>query len=395
MIPAALAPATPREAPTASPRPRTPRPATAPPEARGLARDAVRLLVSGPSGHRHATFRDLPGYLPPGTLLVVNDSATLPASLPAVGADGPFRLNLSTRFGARLWLAEPRRSAARPGPLPIRPGDRFESAGVAVRAVAPCPGRERLWFVAFAGDVDGAMRRSGEPIRYGYLEPPFPDLPAYQTVFAKTPGSAEMPSAARPFTTGVIDALRRGGVELAPITLHAGVSSLEIDGTEEDLPPEPFHVPAPTAAAVNAARRDGRLVVAVGTTVVRALESARDGEGVRAAAGFTRLLVRPDGPVPVADGILTGLHEPRASHRLLLEAVAGQARLADAYREAEEEGYRWHEFGDTHLILPTDVPFVPAPVGCGDLGSPEPSIPASPRRPADRVGDGPALRITL
>jgi S-adenosylmethionine:tRNA ribosyltransferase-isomerase len=328
-------------------------PATHPPEARGLARDEVRLLVSRGHGHEHAVFHELADFLPAGALLVVNTSATLPASLPASARFGTFILNLSTRYADRLWLAEPRWSAARPGPLPLAAGEIFEAAGMSARLVAPYPALPRLWFVAFDGSVEMAMADEGEPIRYGYVEPPFPPLSAYQTIFAERPGSAEMPSAARPFSQRVLDELAWRNMTVAPVELQTGVSSLEVgDGAAgRALYPEPFAVPAETAAAVNSARRDGRAVIAVGTTVVRALESAFDGTRVRAANGFTRLFVDPRRGVSTVDGLITGFHDPHATHLAMLHAIAGETRIAAAYDEAAREGYLSHEFGDSHLIL--------------------------------------------
>jgi S-adenosylmethionine:tRNA ribosyltransferase-isomerase len=329
------------------------RSATSPPEARGLARDQVRLLVSGPDGHQHAIFRELADFLPTGALLVVNTSATLPASLPATARFGRFILNLSTRYADRLWLAEPRWTAARPGPVPLAPGETFEAAGMTARLVAPYPNLPRLWFVAFDGSVEIAMADEGEPIRYGYLEAPYPPLSAYQTIFAERPGSAEMPSAARPFSRAVLDDLRKADIAVMPVELQAGVSSLEIGDTAGNaLYPEPFVVPAETAAAVNAARREGRPVIAVGTTVVRALESAWDGQHVRAATGFTRLFVHPARGTNTVDGLITELYDPRATHLAILHAIAGESLISGAYEEAVREGYLWHEFGDSHLIQP-------------------------------------------
>lgn len=329
--------------------------ANGPPESRGLERDEVRLLVSTGRGHEHARFRDLPRFLPPGTLLVVNTSATLPASLPAHHAAlGPLVANLSTAYGDGLYLAELRKSIAEPGPLPLEEGDRLEIAGLPARLVAPHPGLPRLWFLQVDRGLREAMERDGAPIRYGYLEPPYPPLAAYQTLFARVPGSAEMASAARPFTPRVVDALQSRGISLAEVTLHAGVSSHEVeaDAVEEQvLYAEPFEVPERTAAAVSAARREGRPVLAVGTTVVRALESAWDGARVRPAAGFTRLLIHPGRPVRSVDGLLTGLHDPLASHLALLYAIAPRDLVRAGYAEAVREGYLWHEFGDSHLIL--------------------------------------------
>lgn len=329
--------------------------ATAPPEWLGGHRDGVRLLVTRSDGDRHATFTDLPGLLEPGDLLVVNDSATVPASLRAHGRPGAFRLNLSTHYGPVLWLAEPRPSPEQTGPMPLRPGERIEAAGIGARLIVPFPAWPRLWFVEFDKDVTPAMQAHGEPIRYAYLRPPFPPIEAYQTIFARNPGSAEMPSAARPFTRRVVEALRERGVPVATITLHAGVSSL--DGDPDDvskLPaiPEPFSVPRDTVRTIERVRRDGGRVIAVGTTVVRALESAAAHGELRPSAGFTRLLVHPGRPPRVADGLLTGMHDAGSSHLALLRAFAGRERVDRAYGAAVEAGYRWHEFGDVHLILP-------------------------------------------
>lgn len=332
--------------------------ATAPPEATGHRRDDVRLLVSTPNGHTDTMFRDIANHLEPGDLIVVNDSATLPASLSARGDAArnmkSFVLNVSTRFGPKLWLTEPRWATDRPGPLPLHAGERFSACDQQVRLIAQYPGAERLWFVE--GDLAHAMSRCGQPIRYGYVDREQP-LTAYQTLFAKAPGSAEMPSAARPFTTDVVDSLTARGVGIETIRLHTGVSSLEIETEEVEahtLPPEPFRVPAKTAEAVNSARDDGRRVVAIGTTVVRALESAWsfDDERVVPRAGYTRLLVHPGRGVFAVDGLLTGFHDPGASHLAMLYAVAGADLVRDGYERAIKGGYLWHEFGDSHLLLP-------------------------------------------
>ena len=328
--------------------------ATEPAEERGQARDGVRLLVTTPDGNIHGRFTDLPRFLGPGDLLVVNDSATLAASLPADGSAGRFIVNLSTHYGSGLWLAEPRWSAGEPGPLPLESGESFELAGMAARLVAPYPGLPRLWFLHIEGDVEAAMAESGTPIRYGYVDRDYP-LEAYQTLFAAAPGSAEMPSAARPFTETVLENLRSRGVQIAPLTLHTGVSSLEVEAEEiEDqvMYAEPFEVPEATADAVNAATDAGNRVVAVGTTVVRALESAYDGERVRPARGFTRLYIHPSRGVSVVDALLTGFQDPMASHLAMLYAIAGEEMVRSSYREAVDAGYLWHEFGDSNLILP-------------------------------------------
>lgn len=327
--------------------------ASQPPEQRGLARDEVRLLVSTPTGHQHTRFLDLPDFLAPGDLLVVNRSATLAASLPARGSVGSFILNLSTLYGNGIWLAEPRWSPAQPGPLPLQAGESITVGGVKATLIAPHPGIKRLWFVRVNGDLCRAMALYGSPIRYGYLAQPAP-LAAYQTYFSAIPGSAEMPSAARPFTQRVVNGLRARDITIAGLLLHTGVSSMEIDTEqieEHTLYAEPFQVPSATARAINEARDAGRRVIAVGTTVVRALESAWDGEQVQARKGFTQAYVHPGTGSHTVDGLITGLHDPKASHLAMLYAIAGQSLIRSAYAEAVAERYLWHEFGDSHLIL--------------------------------------------
>lgn len=327
--------------------------ANAPAEDRGLDRDRVRLLVTTPDGSTHGRFTDLPRMLVPGDLLVVNESATIPASLPAEGRIGPFVVNLSTNYGGGLWLVEPRWSVGEPGPLPLKQGDEVRMAGLAVRLVSEYPRLERLWFAHIVGDVAAALTEHGSPIRYGYLDQGYP-LEAYQTIFARVPGSAEMPSAARPFTQDVLDGLEQRGVELAGIVLHTGVSSLEIEAgrlQDQVLYPEPFKVSPAAAWAVNEAKDEGRRVIAVGTTVVKALESAWDGQQVRPASGFTRSYIHPGRRPHAVAGLLTGFHDPMASHLAMLYALAGEETVRSAYAEAVAEGYLWHEFGDSNLIL--------------------------------------------
>ena len=334
--------------------------ATAPPEARGLARDEVRLLVTGrDSGAlEHACFRDLPGYLRAGDLLVVNVSATLPAAVPGT-LDGRERVELRFATAApdlelhgSWWIVELRSpDGARPhrgasaGQRVTLPGD------TEVELVAPYAGGTRLWLSRINGPLPlrEFLAAHGHPIRYGYVPRAWP-LDAYQTVFATEPGSAEMPSAGRPFTAELITALAAKGVLIAPLTLHTGVSSLE---RGEAPYPERYAVPEETARLVNAVRWWGGRVIAVGTTVVRALETVAAEDGtVAAGAGWTRLVVTPERGLRTVDGLITGWHEPEATHLQLLEAVAGRELLDASYAEALRAGYLWHEFGDSHLILP-------------------------------------------
>ncbi|MGI8427797.1 MAG: S-adenosylmethionine:tRNA ribosyltransferase-isomerase [Solirubrobacteraceae bacterium] len=330
-----------------------------PPEARGLARDQVRLLVATRSdgGIAHASFRDLPSKLRAGDLLVLNVSGTLPAAVRGKRGDGTaVRVHFATRAPCLgpAWRVVELRSpdGARPGPG--RAGERVELPGGATleltASYAPGGASTRLWLAHFhSGEpLEDYLAWHGEPIRYGYAGD-WP-LEAYQTVYASSRGSAEMPSAGRPFTAELIARLIAGGVLVAPITLHTGVSSPERD---EPPFPEYYKVPGATASLVRAVRRSGGRVIAVGTTVVRALESAAGSEGmIMARAGWTSLVIEPDRGLSAVDGLITGWHEPEASHLQLLEAAAGQTLLSRSYRAALQCGYLWHEFGDSHLILP-------------------------------------------
>jgi S-adenosylmethionine:tRNA ribosyltransferase-isomerase len=323
------------------------------PEERGLRRDEVRLLLSTPEEDTDHRFRDLTTILRPGDLLVVNESATLPASLPARGAPGDFILNLSTSYGDDLWLAEPRWGPGTPGPLPLAPGDPIETAGIIARWVAGYPGISRLGFLRVPRGFDAAIARFGRPIRYGYMAREYP-LATYQTIFARVPGSAEMPSAGRPFSERLRRALEKRGVRFAPIVLHAGVSSLEVDPAQPaavPIYPEPFFVPRATTDAIERAHRRCGRVIAVGTTVVRALESATDDGTIHPLRGFTGRYISPARPVTSVGGLLTGFHTATSTHVAMLAGFFGVGPLSRAYRAAVDRGYLWHEFGDSHLLL--------------------------------------------
>ncbi|MFD9372806.1 S-adenosylmethionine:tRNA ribosyltransferase-isomerase [Streptomyces sp. NPDC060020] len=332
----------------------------------GLGRDAVRLLVSG-GGEEVSlrAFRELPDLLRAGDVLVVNTSTTLASAVDArLGAED-LVVHFSTRGDDGRWAVELRgpagggttrpRAGGPAGAVVELPG------GLALVLEEPlAAGADRLWWArpvpagrrAAAADVPALLRAYGRPIRYAYTERDQP-LSVYQTVFAVPAadgsGSAEMPSAGRPFTADLVARLVSRGVQFAPLTLHAGVASQE---AHEPPYPERYEVPATTAWLVNAARASGGRVIAVGTTAVRALESAADDRGVvRPAGGWTDLVVTPERGVRVVDGLLTGLHEPEASHLLMLEAVAGPAAVRLGYAEAVARLCLWHEFGDVHLLL--------------------------------------------
>jgi S-adenosylmethionine:tRNA-ribosyltransferase-isomerase (queuine synthetase) len=321
-----------------------------PPEARGGTRDSVALMVSRRASGEisHHAFTDLPDLLLPGDLVVVNTSGTLPAAVPA--GEG-LVVHFSTAMPDGDWLIELR--AVRAGStVPYAggsPGQRVALPGGAVLTLA-ARFTARLWRARLSTAVVPYLLARGEPIRYSYVGRPWP-AEAYQTVFATRPGSAEMPSAARPFTPEIVTRLVARGVTLAPITLHTGVASLE---GGEDPYPEVFEVSPATARLVGLTRQAGGRVIAAGTTVVRALESAalQGSDGIGPAAGWTEHVVTPETGVQVVDGLLTGLHEPRSTHLMMLAAFAGQDLLTRCYAAALEHRYLWHEFGDVHLLLP-------------------------------------------
>ncbi|MEU9560263.1 S-adenosylmethionine:tRNA ribosyltransferase-isomerase [Streptomyces fumanus] len=345
----------------------------------GLDRDAVRLLVSRGEEVAHHAFRELPRLLRAGDLLVVNTSPTLPAAVDGRSGHARVVVHFSTRGDDGRWAVELREPDGR-GTTRARTGTRAETGvrlpgGLRLRLEEPLsPRGERLWWARVSAtpeaehgeaDVVGTLRRYGRPIRYAYTERDQP-LEVYQTVFALPSadgaGSAEMPSAARPFTARLVAELVSRGVRFAPVRLHTGVASAE---AHEPPYPERFAVPQASARLINAVRAGDGRVVAVGTTAVRAVESAADRDGVvRARRGWTDLVVTPERGVRVVDGLLTGLHEPEASHLLMLEAVAGRAAVDRGYAAAVRGRYLWHEFGDVHLLLPPD----PHPARCGSNG---------------------------
>jgi S-adenosylmethionine:tRNA ribosyltransferase-isomerase len=313
----------------------------------------VRLLVADGTAVHHARFRDLGRFLNPGDLVVVNTSGTLAAAVDAGSVVLHFSAPLNDGpLDGTTWVVELRRPD-QSGPVrDAVAGTRIRLPdGGSVTLLANRPGSDRLWTarVETPDGVDNYLARYGRPIAYRYLRGRWP-LPAYQTVFAREPGSAEMPSAGRPFSAELVTDLVSAGVAVAPITLHTGVSSLE---SGEPPQPERFRVPRHTASLVEWVRGHGGRVVAVGTTVARALESTVQSNGsISAGQGWTDLVLSPDRPARVVTGLVTGLHEPEASHLLLLEAVAGRELVQRAYDEAVSNRYLWHEFGDSCLLLP-------------------------------------------
>ena len=339
--------------------------ASAPPENRGLARDQVRLMVSHYDDNRveHTAFRHLPEFLRPGDVLVINTSGTLKAALPAVRGDGSLmRLHLSTRLPDGRWVVEVRQleeGASKQYLYAVACETLALPGGASATLERPhpgsfgavLPGHTRLWIASLHLPCPWPeyLECFGTPIRYKYVAQPWP-VEAYQNVYATEPGSAEMPSAGRAFTSDLISRLVAQGVSVAPLILHTGVASLE-----DHEPPyeEYYRVPASTARLVQATRAAGGRVIAVGTTVVRALETVTDETGgTHSGEGWTDLVITPGRGLRAVNAMLTGLHEPKATHLAMLEALAGQEHLEITYQQALQEGYLWHEFGDLLLLLP-------------------------------------------
>lgn len=332
-----------------------------PPERRGIARDAVRLMINerGTGRTIHTRFDRIGDFLQPGDLLVFNSSRTLPASLTGCGCAGDpcLEVRLAGRRPDDTWLAL--LLSERGEPIDAPPGEDLEldfGGGLS----ATLDGRDeripRLWRLRFSrsgSDLVGSIYRLGRPIRYEYVSEPW-DLDYYQTVYAQEPGSAEMPSAGRAFTWRLLFDLKRRGVETAYVVLHTGLSSYVDDEIDRQHPvsEEEFTIGELAASRINRAREQGRRVIAVGTTVVRVIESVADDDGrVRAAHGYTRLRITAGHRLKAVDGLLTGMHEPEASHLDLLTAFLEAEQVKAAYEEAIERGYLWHEFGDLNLIL--------------------------------------------
>lgn len=340
--------------------------ASEPPEARGLRRDQVRLMVSNYATDQvsHTRFHRLHKYLSKGDVLVVNTSRTRNSALEAFRADGTgLELHLSTHLDEDLWTVEVRSIDESGKTKHLENAQEGEVLTLPVKAKAilqkpytsdcteDSKPSETLWLakLTFPHQVDDYLARHGFPIRYNYVKKRWP-LSFYQTVYATESGSAEMPSAGRPFSSRLIKQLASKGIQTAPLILHTGVSNLE---THEPPYKEFFRVPSETARMVNEARAAGHRVIAVGTTAIRALETVTNGDGnTHAGEGWTCLVITPERGLRAVNALLTGMHEPEASHLAILEALAGVSHMKIAYSEALRNGYLWHEFGDLHLILP-------------------------------------------
>ena len=334
-----------------------------PPERRGIRRDQVRLLVIDRATGRieHTRFDKVDNYLRAGDLLVFNSSRTLPASLRGCECSATHGPCMEVRLAERLpddsWLALLVCEQGDPFGCGLRAGMQIQFAeGLTGTVLERDANISRLWKLRFS--VSGPqlvdlIYRLGKPIRYEYVSAPW-DLDYYQTVYATEPGSAEMPSAGRAFTWKLLLDLKRRGIGSAYIVLHAGLSSYLDDEVDRQHPAseEEYFVNRVTARKINQARERGGRVIAVGTTVVRALESVTNESGsVNEMHDYTRLKIDRQYQLRAVDGLLTGLHEPEASHLDLLSAFLSPEKIRVAYNEAIARKYLWHEFGDLNLIL--------------------------------------------
>jgi S-adenosylmethionine:tRNA ribosyltransferase-isomerase len=327
-----------------------------PAERRGSGRDDVRLMVThrGTGSIEHGPFSAIGRHLLPGDALVVNTSGTIPSAVDGWSADGTrVRVHFASPLPGGLWAAEVRTPTGDGGTIPgpdWGPRSLRLAGGAVVHLLARNTTSSRLWHVEVDGvtDVVSYLFAHADPIRY--VPGPVVPIEDHQTIFSTEPGSAEMPSAARPFTAALVTQLISQGVVVLPVTLHAGVSSYEEDEWPGD---ERYQVPEHTATVVNALRDAGGRVIAIGTTVVRALETVTDARGVvHPGRGTTDTVVTPVTGLRAVDGLLTGWHEPRSSHLTMMEAFLERESLDRVYREALDNGYLWHEFGDLLLILP-------------------------------------------
>jgi len=337
-----------------------------PPERRGIARDAVRLMVIDRSEYRidHTRFYGIGKFLLPGDLMVFNTSRTIPASLMGYGKPvGPLvEVRLAEHLADDSWLALLRcQDGNSPFSCGIHEGIQIEfGQGLVATVYNRDEHIQRLWKIGFSksgNKLFESLYHIGQPIRYEYVSEPW-DLDYYQTVYATNPGSAEMPSAGRPFTWKLLFELKRNGIMMAYISLHTGLSSyMDSDLDQRHIASEEeYFISSKAAEQINTTHDQGGSIIAIGTTVVRALETAAAATdstkvNVKAGHGYTRLHIDANHRLKTVDGLLTGLHEPEASHLDLLTAFLPAELMHQAYEEAIEQKYLWHEFGDMNLIL--------------------------------------------
>ncbi|WP_257351223.1 S-adenosylmethionine:tRNA ribosyltransferase-isomerase [Pseudalkalibacillus decolorationis] len=331
--------------------------ASIPAERRGVNRDHVRLMILDRNNGNtyHDQFYKLENYLKVGDLLVLNTSRTLPAA---------FTVELKRAKGVNVKDVELRLAQRKSNSVwkvlvvgqTVQQGDELTFSPTLRARVRTCNPKSPLVTISFSkrgNDLYDQLYKLGEPIRYEYIKENW-TLDYYQTVYGTVPGSVEMTSAGRAFSWEMLFRLKKKGIQIATITLHTGLSYFLNDqwkvGPAESL--EEYEVPGDTAELIRKTKEQGGRVIAVGTTVVRALESAVDGNGRSISQkGWTNLHIHGDFELQIVDGLITGFHEPEASHLDMLSAFVPQLILKTAYKEAVDQRYLWHEFGDMNLIL--------------------------------------------
>ncbi len=326
-----------------------------------VSRHAVRLVVVDRARDelRVEPFAALASRLRDGDLVVVNDAATLPASLRGRTLRGEeLELRLSApvegdRLRAVAFGAGDHRTRTedRPPPPPLAIGDRVQLGGITATITALAGRRVELTTHASGDALWQALYAAGRPVQYAHRPEPLA-LWTVQTAYAARPWAVEMPSAGRPLTWDVLLGLRRAGVAIARLTHAAGLSSTGDDALDRALPwPERYELPRATVDAIRETRARGGRVIAIGPTVVRALEAASARSALRAGSGIATLRLDASYPLRIVDGILSGLHAPGESHFELLSAFAPREQLLRAHELAAAHGLSGHELGDACLIV--------------------------------------------
>lgn len=325
--------------------------ASYPPEKRGIRRDQVRMMVlNRETGERkHDHFLQLTSYLQPGDMIILNNSRTIPASLQARWESGSYEqdekveVRLARRLNHDSWEALILANSVKADDKLIFSSDLFASV---TKANEDSP-VSTIQFSKKGADLLNIIYSIGEPIRYEYINHPW-SLNYYQTVFASHPGSVEMPSAGRAFSWELLLNLRQKGIQIEFLQLHTGLSYFEERHNSPTDNFEEYFISEETMERIIRTKNSGKRIVACGTTVVRAIESAaRSGS----LSGWTNLYIHPNSSLKLVDGIITGFHEPQASHLDMLTAFVSENYLYEAYQEAIQYSYLWHEFGDMNLIL--------------------------------------------
>jgi S-adenosylmethionine:tRNA ribosyltransferase-isomerase len=327
-------------------------------------RDASRLLVVDRSGEplRHQRFADLPRLLRAGDRLVVNDARVVPARVYGRREGGTGRIELLLLRRVTGEEGRPTFEVLSRPARKVTAGDRLlvGESGVPALVLSELDDRRRLVALPAGLDVLEFLNREGHVPLPPYIHRPDSpdDRDRYQTIFADRPGAVAAPTAGLHFTPALVEALARAGIPVTPITLHVGVATftpvIEPDPRNHVMDREYYRIPQEAAEAITRTRREGGRIVAVGTTVVRALETAEEsGNGVwtvQAGDGWTEKFIYPPYTFHVVDALITNFHLPRSTLLMMVAAFAGLERVRRAYQTAIAEGYRFYSYGDAMLI---------------------------------------------